>query len=293
MKNPLHITILLITNYFALTTCMAQAPQGIPYQAIARNASGQAIASTAVKVRFSIRDSIATGAIKYQETHNPTTSALGLFSVNVGMGTVVSGTFSGINWGKNAKFLQVEMDPAGGTTFTDLGTTQMMSVPYALYSSLTGDTTIWRKGNDGISYSGKYVEIGSNAAGEAGLVKNIPLNTPGYDGRFILGFCANYSTIELNHQLGGFRGGSNASNFFTTFNTTEGGVDAGERMRISPNGNVGIGTTSPQRNLHIKDVLRLEPRSSAPSSPTQGDIYFDSSIKKLRVYDGTVWQNCW
>jgi hypothetical protein len=120
--------------FLASTEASAQAPQGIPYQAIARNASGAAIANTAVKVRFSIRDSIATGAIKYQETHNPTTSALGLFSVNVGMGTVVSGTFSGINWGKNAKFLQVELNTTGGTTYTDLGTTQMMSVPYALYA---------------------------------------------------------------------------------------------------------------------------------------------------------------
>ena len=124
-------SFLLFTSSFLL---FAQAPQGIPYQAIARNASGVAIANTAVKVRFTIRDSIATGAIKYQETHKPTTSVLGLFSVNVGMGIVVSGTFSGINWGKNAKFLQVEMDPAGGTTYTDLGTTQMMSVPYALYA---------------------------------------------------------------------------------------------------------------------------------------------------------------
>jgi hypothetical protein len=139
MKNHIitALAILLITNYFTLTTCIAQAPQGIPYQAIARNASGAAIANTAIKVRFSIRDSIATGAIKYQETHSPTTSALGLFSVNVGMGTVVSGTFSGINWGKNAKFLQVELNTTGGTTFTDLGTTQMMSVPYALYAGNT------------------------------------------------------------------------------------------------------------------------------------------------------------
>ena len=141
----------LLTSDFFL---QAQAPQGIPYQAIARNASGVAIASTAVKVRFSIRDSIATSAIKYQETHSPTTSALGLFSVNVGMGTVVSGTFSGINWGKNAKFLQVEMDPAGGSTYTDLGTTQMMSVPYALQAnaikmktSVTGDTLYTGGGN--------------------------------------------------------------------------------------------------------------------------------------------------
>jgi uncharacterized protein (TIGR02145 family) len=121
----------LLTSDFLL---QAQAPQGIPYQAIARNASGAAIANTAVRVRFSIRDSIATGTIRYQETHNPTTSALGLFSVNVGKGTVVSGTFSGINWGRNAKFLQVELDPAGGTSYTDLGTTQMMSVPYALFA---------------------------------------------------------------------------------------------------------------------------------------------------------------
>jgi len=124
--KTLYTFCLLLTFDFLL---FAQAPQGIPYQAIARNASGVAIASTAVKVRFSIRDSIATGAIKYQETHNATTSALGLFSVNVGMGTVVSGTFSGINWGKNAKFLQVELNTTGGTTYTDLGTTQMMSVP--------------------------------------------------------------------------------------------------------------------------------------------------------------------
>jgi uncharacterized protein (TIGR02145 family) len=149
--------IFLFFLCLASVATFAQSPQGIPYQAIARNASGVAIASTAVKVRFSIRDSIATGAIKYQETHNPTTSALGLFSVNVGMGTVVNGTFSGINWGKNAKFLQVELNTTGGTTYTDLGTTQMMSVPYALHSntsdaikmrtSATGDTLYTGGGN--------------------------------------------------------------------------------------------------------------------------------------------------
>jgi uncharacterized protein (TIGR02145 family) len=136
--KKIYLLFCLLTSSFLL---FAQAPQGIPYQAIARNAGGVAISNTAVKVRFSIRDSIATGQIKYQETHNPTASALGLFSVNVGLGTVVSGTFSGINWGKNSKFLQVEMDPAGGTTFTDLGTTQMMSVPYALQASSANNWT--------------------------------------------------------------------------------------------------------------------------------------------------------
>jgi hypothetical protein len=134
--KKIYLLFCLLTSSFLL---FAQAPQGIPYQAIARNASGVAIANTAVKVRFTIRDSIATGAIKYQETHSATTSALGLFSVNVGMGTAASGTFSGINWGKNSKFLQVELDPAGGSNYTNLGTTQMMSVPYALFSEKSGN----------------------------------------------------------------------------------------------------------------------------------------------------------
>ena len=72
----------------------AQAPQGMPYQAAARNSSGAVLASTAISVRFTIRDSIATGTIKYRETHSVTTSSQGMFSVNVGQGSVVSGMFA-------------------------------------------------------------------------------------------------------------------------------------------------------------------------------------------------------
>jgi hypothetical protein len=64
-------------------------------------------------------------------------------------------------------------------------------------------------------------------------------------------------------------------------------------MVISSSGRVGIGMDSPQTSLHVKDVLRLEPRNTAPSSPSKGDMFFDSTINKLRVYDGTTWQNCW
>ncbi len=59
------------------------------------------------------------------------------------------------------------------------------------------------------------------------------------------------------------------------------------------NGNVGIGTNTPARKLHVSDVMRLEPRATAPSSPSEGDMYMDSSSHKLRVFDGTNWQNCW
>jgi hypothetical protein len=58
-------------------------------------------------------------------------------------------------------------------------------------------------------------------------------------------------------------------------------------------GKMGINVCNPQRNFHIKDVLRLEPRNTAPDNPGKGDIYFDGVTNKLRVYDGTQWQDCW
>jgi hypothetical protein len=64
-------------------------------------------------------------------------------------------------------------------------------------------------------------------------------------------------------------------------------------LTLQRTGNFGIGTTAPARVLHVKDVMRLEPRTSSPSTPSKGDIYFDSTLNKLRVWDGAVWQNCW
>ena len=70
----------------------------------------------------------------YQEIQNATTSAFGSFSANIGEGVIVFGSFAIINWGSGSKFMQVEMDAAGGTDYTDMGTQQMLSVPYALYA---------------------------------------------------------------------------------------------------------------------------------------------------------------
>ena len=127
---------------FIASIAKAQVPQGIPYQAVTRNALGQPLASTNVKVRFSILDSIATGTAIYIETHSLTTSSLGLFTANVGMGTASLGLFNNINWGQNYKFLKVEIDTtASGSSYIVLGTQQMMSVPYALYSKEAGSVS--------------------------------------------------------------------------------------------------------------------------------------------------------
>jgi len=64
-------------------------------------------------------------------------------------------------------------------------------------------------------------------------------------------------------------------------------------FQVQSNGNVGVGTSAPARTLHVNSVMRLEPNATAPTSPSKGDMYFDSTLNKLRVYDGTTWQNCW
>lgn len=124
----LSLAIVIASNLFA------QAPQGIPYQAAARNANGNILANQNISVRFTIHDSTANGTIAYNEIHSTATNGQGMFTLNIGMGTAVNGTFAGINWANNAKFMQVEMDVAGGSNFVDMGTQQMMSVPYALYA---------------------------------------------------------------------------------------------------------------------------------------------------------------
>ena len=119
----------------------AQAPQKYNYQAIARDASGVLMPNTQVGLRITIRQTTATGTAVYQETHLPTTNQFGLFSLEIGTGTVISGTFSTIAWGSNPYFQQVELDPngtTGGLTYTNMGATQLISVPYALYAKEAG-----------------------------------------------------------------------------------------------------------------------------------------------------------
>lgn len=129
----------LIFLFLISVSAIGQAPQKFNYQAIARSASGNPLANQNINVRFSIRDISTIGPIIYQETHALTTNEFGLMNALVGGGTVTSGTFSAINWGSGAKFLQLEYDPQGGTNFLVVGTTQMVSVPYALYAEKAGN----------------------------------------------------------------------------------------------------------------------------------------------------------
>ncbi len=111
----------------------APLPQGIPYQAAARDGNGQPVVDSPVNVRFSLREGAADGAASYIESHSLTTNSIGLFNTVFGNGTPEQSAFDSINWAATTKFLQVEIDLGNG--YVDMGTTQLLSVPYAFRSA--------------------------------------------------------------------------------------------------------------------------------------------------------------
>jgi len=127
---------IILTSIFFLfaITLMAQVPAGFSYQAVVRNNSGVIVASQTVKFQFSILQNSATGTTVYKETQSKATNEFGLVNLVVGSGTKVNGNFDPSGWGNNSHFLKVELDPNNGSTFTHLGTVQLMAVPYAFHA---------------------------------------------------------------------------------------------------------------------------------------------------------------
>jgi hypothetical protein len=419
----------IVAGLLLTASVFAQAPQKMSYQAVIRNNNNALITSTPVGMRISIIQGSIFGAAVYVETQTPNVNANGLVSLEIGTGTVITGTFASINWAAGPYFIKTETDPTGGTTYTISGTNELMSVPYALFSAngtpgpigltgatgpqgpigltgatgpqgpigltgatgtqgpigltgatgpqgpigltgatgpqgiqgiqgLTGATGLLSNGTnagntpywDGSQWVVNNSNIYNNGAG-VGIGTTNPLgkfhvnnDVSGYDSSFIvttagkvgIGTSAPQSNLEVV-GVSKFGVGDQSSteiswdngtllNSLATFNTSYGGILKAPKwghllfqirgnhwddgllvvtdknldgtpdavpFKVLSNGNVGIGDIKPQRALHISDVMRLEPRATAPTSPGKGDMYFDSTLNKLRVYDGTNWQNCW
>lgn len=116
-------------------TISAQVPQSFRYQAVARDNSGNVLANQSVSFRIGILSGSISGTSVYSETHTGlTTNAFGLVELEIGKGTPVTGMFSSINWSSSNFFVKIEMDPAGGSLYQVLSTSQLLSVPYALFA---------------------------------------------------------------------------------------------------------------------------------------------------------------
>ncbi len=145
MKKLLSILVVFLLG--AVTT-MAQNPSpGIfNYQGVARNSVGNVLVNQSISLRLTIHDGAPAGPVVYQEVRGVTTNPFGLFNAQVGSAGFTSqiGTIAGITWGgaTTNKYIQVEIDPAGGSTFINIGTAQIASVPYSLYTSLANDLVL-------------------------------------------------------------------------------------------------------------------------------------------------------
>ncbi len=126
-----------------------QAPNNFSYQAVVRNELNQLVITQTVGLRLSILQNSAIGNTVYAETHSPTTNANGLFSVEIGNGTVASGSIASIDWSQGPYFIKTEIDPLGASNYTIESLSQLQSVPYALYANNSGNSVAGPTGSIG------------------------------------------------------------------------------------------------------------------------------------------------
>ena len=163
-------------------SAFAQAPEKMSYQAVVRDGSNALVSSSSVGMQISILQGSSSGTVVYVETQTPTSNANGLVSVEIGGGTLVSGDFTTIDWANGPYFVKTETDPTGGSSYTITGTSQLLSVPYALYaknaenaSCLTVSTTQVFNGTSPTSLSSLDLSsaVGANFASVTLKITNL------------------------------------------------------------------------------------------------------------------------
>ena len=128
------LTLGISAGSFAQQVQQAIVPHAFKYQAVVRDGSGTVISNQNVSFRISIVQGGANGTTVYEETQSAATNQFGLANLSIGQGAAVAGSIGDIQWGNGTYFVKIEFDPKGGSDYALMGTSQMLSVPYSLYS---------------------------------------------------------------------------------------------------------------------------------------------------------------
>jgi hypothetical protein len=149
---------ILLASFIITASVFAQAPEKMSYQAVVRDADNALVTNQQIGMQIII---LQGATAVYVETQTPTSNTNGLVSLKIGEGTVISGLFTAINWSieDTSYFIKTETDPTGGTDYTITGTSQLLSVPYALYAKTSGSSTPGPQGE-----TGTQGEIGATGA---------------------------------------------------------------------------------------------------------------------------------
>ncbi|HAD12231.1 MAG TPA: hypothetical protein DCF33_07310 [Saprospirales bacterium] len=253
------------------------------YQAVIRNSNDELVIGTPVGMKISILKGSANGLVVYSETQHLNTNANGLVSLEIGNGTPVTGTFAAIDWASGPYFIKTETDPSGGSNYSIAGTTQLTSVPYALFSA---NSTPGPQGPIGLT--GPAGPQG--ATGPAGPQGPTGLTGPaGLAGA--TGPAGPQGPIGLTGPAGpqgatgpqgpmGLPGSANANgtiNYVSKF--TPDGISLGNSQLFDNGTHVGIGTSTPGAKLDVNssNVLGMAARFNAPDKTYLGlfetDVY--------------------
>lgn len=241
---------------------LSQAPEKMSYQAIVRNGSGQLLINQGIAIKVSLLQGSPAGTLVYSERLTGNTNANGLISLEIGTGTVLSGVFSSIDWTLGNYYLKTETDPSGGTNYTIAGTSQLLSVPYALYAKSAGGvggsftipyantvnnaSTLFSLTNDGdgTSLEGNNNTTTSNIAAVRGIVTS---TSPG-------GFSS--AVRGINNGTGGLGVGiygSQAGSGWGVYGVTPNGLGvygnaSANGTGVYANSNTGTGLTATSNN---------------------------------------------
>jgi hypothetical protein len=166
---------------FISLNLIAQVPQKMSYQLVVRNSSNAIVANQNVGIRLSILQGNATGSIVFEEVHNKISNINGLVSFVIGEGTPVSGNISAVDWANGPYFIKTEADPSGGTNYTITGTTQLLSVPYALYAGRVSYSFQQATDVDSITTNTIFVQGLRIGKGNAALTYNTAIGNGALD----------------------------------------------------------------------------------------------------------------
>ncbi|WP_372934176.1 hypothetical protein, partial [Mariniphaga sediminis] len=139
-NNYIKLVWILLLSISFVPVIQAQSPAKMSYQAVIRDADSQLLSNTQVSMQISILQGSADGIAVYIETQTPTSNANGLVSIEIGAGTS-SDDLSTIDWANGPYFIKTETDPDGGTNYSITGTSQLLSVPYALHAKTAETVT--------------------------------------------------------------------------------------------------------------------------------------------------------
>ncbi len=220
----------------------AQTPQKMSYQAVIRNGSNTPVTNTQIGMQISILQGSVSGTVVYTETQTPTTNANGLVSIEIGGET----GFSSIDWASDIYFIKTETDPTGGTDYTITGTSQLLSVPYALHSKTAENLTGTITETDPVYAGSQAVNITATDITNLGNLSGI--NSGDQD---LSGFLTGYTETDPVYTL------SEASNITATDITNLGnlsGINTGDQDLSSLAPTTALADSTAQLRSEIPDV---------------------------------------